>query len=310
VPQTAAGSSPISDDTNVAAVEDLASRLKLALYHAAELSIAAAADIRRAPSGSGSIPGVEPLVSVPTLPYLIDWCGQWAYGIGLATTRIVSANSPGDAFHDAANQARSNLLEGLFALRVDPDRSVHDLATANPGLRRGILRLVNAGEVTARRAPDGDLMWVEVRLPLVGNTGLIPLILPFSDQASGLSDGAPAPPAAERAARRTYSSILIDARGLAIEPALFPRLVTPTGLRIQVQAAADLNRFARFGYSVYTPFQGQARLLVGGSSLGVRPLEGARIPGEVVISEVDARRIQAANIDSQRLGATLIILTD
>ena len=306
-----AGNFSDSEHENTAFIESLVAQLKAAMDYAATLPLPTATISGQvSPGETRSNFGQGGLAASPTLPHVIDWCDQWVYGVGPVVTASASADSAGEPFRAAANLARSNLLEGLLGLHVDPSHALRDLATANPGLRRGMLRLVNAGEIAARRAPNGDLLWVEARLPLSGSSGLMPLILPFSGLASSLPQPDSARPESVPPADPSYSGILIDARDLAIEPSLFPRLVTPTGHTIQVPALADPNRVAQRGYTTYTPFAGQARILAGGSALWIRPTAVVRAPGEIVLRETDAERVTGARIDSPRLSPALIILTD
>jgi hypothetical protein len=98
----------------------------------------------------------------------------------------------------------------------------------------------------------------------------------------------------EPTANAVYTGIVIDARGLAIRPALLPKIFDESGRAIYAPAEVDAEAAVQRGYVAYakTFEQAPARARVGDQPLVLR---ARRVAGEarvdLVLSSADAAQI-------------------
>ncbi|MBK1646489.1 hypothetical protein CKO25_17925 [Thiocapsa imhoffii] len=268
--------------------------------------------------GQTTLPESGNATTIATRRYFTDWNRGWTYGFAELSESSLGNRLDSDAFRDASNVARLRLLEGLLTLMVSPNRSMRDVVADYPSIWTGLRHRVDVAEVKARRSQLGNVLWVEATLPLAGTAGLMPILLPFFMEGQRREQGpleqgrmfGPTAPNDEVAIPVTYTGILVDTRGLIITPALIPRFISPSGALINITAKVDANRVARHGFSVYTPFYGQARLKVGPDALWLKPTAVSLESGDFRLDEADTARLSAAQISGESVSAPLVLLTD
>ena len=205
----------------------------------------------------------------------------------------------------ARHRARANLLEILKGLRIRNQESVGELAATQPLLAEKLQSMTAAAGVVRQDYRSDGSVAVTVSMNLFG--GLAQLLLPReivpveAIKAAGAKpplkphkppgDGpAPAPPP-------PYTGLIVDARGLEVQPALAPRIFSENGNAVYDYAFVSREFAVQQGVCSYlttpaaeaaTPRVGEHPLLV----LGLRT--GGSDRCDLIISNTDAARIRNA----------------
>jgi hypothetical protein len=188
------------------------------------------------------------------------------------------------AYMQAAQAARQRLLTTITQLRYDATQTVAKVLENAVEKQRRLEDLVAEAEVVQTRYGERGRVESMVQLSLFGS--LTALLLPELPNQT-----AEAGPASEGA----YTGIVVDARGLALQAALFPRLVDEQAQPVYDLMLVNAEIAARRGYiayaSAYTEVQARSR--VGEHPLVIR---ARRVAGEarvdLVLRQTDALQIQ------------------
>ncbi|NJN46992.1 MAG: hypothetical protein HC808_11515 [Candidatus Competibacteraceae bacterium] len=142
------------------------------------------------------------------------------------------------------------------------------------------------------------------RFSLLGRTGLVTALAPLELQRLTRMKKAQASPMLEPDTT-SYSGVIVDARGLMITPALFPRILTASGNLVYDLSRINPNLLEEQGLGVYSasPAALLANALIGVNPLVVRAIrtEGVQ-PVDLLIEDDDGAKIAAA---SERAGFLL-----
>ncbi|MDZ7379003.1 MAG: hypothetical protein ONB06_06595, partial [candidate division KSB1 bacterium] len=158
----------------------------------------------------------------------------------------------------AVQAARQGLLVVLDRVRLDAHQMLGPALRQAAAQRQELEALVAQAEVVETRYLPGKTAETTVQLPFVGRlTALLltpPAALPPDDGAR--TDTA-------------HTGVVIDARGLAIQPALLPRIVDETGQILYAPEVVDAEAAAQQGYVAYARAYDQAPAQ---ARIGERPL--------------------------------------
>jgi hypothetical protein len=187
-------------------------------------------------------------------------------------------------YRQATQAARQRLLETIAQLRYDATQTVAKVLQQAGERQRHLEALVAEAEVIHTRYGERGTVESTVQLALFGavTTLLLPELSAPVAEAEPVADG-------------VYTGIVIDARGLALQAALFPRIVDELAQPVYDLMRVDADLAARRGYMAYasTATEGQARARVGEHPLLVR---ARRVAGEervdVVLRQSDAMQLQ------------------
>jgi hypothetical protein len=95
-----------------------------------------------------------------------------------------------------------------------------------------------------------------------------------------------------------YTSLILDAKGLSVKPALYPAIETESGDMIYDVTTADPNATVEYGLCTYKKSINEARKIpkVGHSPLVVKATKvGGKYGVNIVVSDMDGKRIVEAN---------------
>ncbi len=266
----------------------------------------------------------------------IDWQSNVVYGVGDGvppTDAVSSAQARVRAKRAAIDEAMARLLEAIQAVRVDAQSTTRDFINESRVVNTAVSGLVrNAEVVELRQAEDGSFQ-VKMRMPIHDQKGLSGTLLPMALQRVervGIvtrsvnpptqSAAAPtvAPPSAsvEQAAQSPkpphYTSLILDARGAGIEPAMFPRILSSDGNVLYDLSSVDPNIAVTSGICAYRGALEQAR---SDPRAGDHPLmlevtsAGGAGRTDLVVDEAAAEKIAALSADHLR-NARVIVVTD
>jgi len=212
---------------------------------------------------------------------------DWTDGLVLSRDKVTSAarRGAGVAAVQAATQAaRQGLLRVLDQVRFDATQRFGQALRQAEGPRQGLEALVAHASVVEARYFPGGAVETAVQLPFAGR--LTALFLPAVSSVT--PDGEPRTEA-------VHTGVVIDARGLAIQPALFPKIVDERGQTLYTPESVDREAAVQQGYVAYAKVfdQAPAQARVGEHPLVLRAL---RVAGEtrvdLVLGDAEATRIR------------------
>jgi hypothetical protein len=191
----------------------------------------------------------------------------------------------GDLTRQAAAQAaRQGLLVALDQVRLDARQMLGPVLRQVATQRQELEALVAQAAVVETRYLPGRAVETTVQLPFAGRLTALLLAPP----SATTPDGEPKTEAA-------HTGVVIDARGLAIQPALLPRIMDEMGQTLYAPDLVDVESAVQQGYVAYAKAFDQAPAQ---SRIGERPLvlRALRVAGEtrvdLVLSQAEATRIR------------------
>jgi hypothetical protein len=219
---------------------------------------------------------------------------DWTTGVVRSSARAEAASGSGrsaygaTAFASAVYAAQQRLLEAIGQLRLDAGRTVDSLLQGAPDKRQTLEELVAAAEVLQTRYLPHGAVESTVQVALFGR--LTALLWPETASAA---------PSGAEATSAVYTGLVIDARGLALQPALFPRILDEDGQVLYAPAYVQADVVGQRGYVAYVSAlnspQVEARVGKNPLLLRARRVAGpARV--DVVMHRADVPQLQLAAI--------------
>jgi hypothetical protein len=212
---------------------------------------------------------------------------DWTDGLVLSRDRATSAARRGTgvaAVQAATQAARQGLLRLFEQVRFDAAQMLGQAVRQAEAPRQELEGLVAHAPVVETQYFPGGAVATTVQLPFAGQ--LTALFLPAV--SSGTPDSEPK-------AEAVHTGVVIDARGLAIAPALFPKIVDERGQTLYAPESVDREAAVQQGYVAYAKAfdQAPAQARIGEHPLVLRAL---RVAGEsrvdLVLSDAEATRIR------------------
>lgn len=188
---------------------------------------------------------------------------------------------------DCNSRARTMALEslgrGITSLRIDPWTTLGELLETDFETRRKVSRALEGA--SCRTSPSGHGTQCTARLPM----GDIVTSLPYRYPAE------PFPRRDDVTIPTEYTSVIIDARGLAVTPMVFPSIFNSDGLEIFGRDYIDIRYALRYGAVtfVHTDEEALSHKKAGSNPLYCVALKEMR--GCPVLSERDARKISSSD---------------
>ena len=231
---------------------------------------------------------------------------DWRLGLVTASGRggpppfsIDAGQARSMAVRAAEVAARRKLLETLSAVFVDASRSVGQAMAANEAARSRVSGLLQNSRVLDTTLDEGGNATVVVGLELRGE--LADIFLPRVM-------GAALPSAA---AQSGYSGLIVDARGLAANPALMVRILDEDGRELFGPSVADRLVAVEQGMAGYNTTMDSARLA---PRSGGRPLllKAARTSGQnrtdIVLGDSEAALLREGLAGSRALNQCRVVI--
>ena len=237
---------------------------------------------------------------VETLPGgQVDWTEGAVLSRGSATgTTLRGARALTD--QAAVQAARQGLGGALAQVRLDARQMLGPTLLQAEAHRQALEALIAQAAAIETRYLPGGTVETTVQLPFAGQ--LIALLLlpsPATASAEGAQlHGRPSSvvsPDGEPRSEAVHTGVVIDARGLAIQPALFPRIVDESGQSLYAPEVVDVEAAVQQGYVAYakTFDQAPAQARIGERPLVLRAL---RVAGDtrvdLVLGNAEATRIR------------------
>jgi len=263
---------------------------------------------------------VEVVTVVEEMIGHIDWEEGYIYAVGDGvppTDAVSPAQARVRAKRAAIDTAYARLLEMAEAVRVDAESTTVNYISESYVVSTRVSGLIqNAEIVTLRHFEDGSYQ-IKMRMPIKGREGLASAVLPMQmekairigiayeisiEKEEVLPEGEPG---------EAYTGLIVDARGLEVQPAMYPRLITMAGEVIYDLMSANPNAVIEEGLVEYS-----SDMEVAGNSprVGGNPLivEAISISGEynadIVLTEEDAEKTLSVNSINNFFGEAKVIV--
>lgn len=220
-----------------------------------------------------------------------------AIGTGLPPAGATYPQATALAKRAAIVDAYRNLAEQINGVQINSFTTVYNLQMTNDVIKTQVSGFIKGAKVISEQElPDGTYQ-VVMQLPLYGQGSLAgivyPSILPHQPHQAPL-------PTKPISLPDSYTGVIIDARGLGLEPAFSPAIFDETGRAIYGTKFINADFAIKYGMVEYTVDQsmfdsaeyGQSR--AGEKPLIVKAVE-VRDRHNVIISTEDADKILAAN---------------
>lgn len=210
---------------------------------------------------------------------------NWTEGLALSQGNATGSVRRGTAATGqvAIQAARHTLGRLLGQVRLDATQTLGQAMQAGAAPAPALEAILEQATVATTRYGAGGAVETTLQLALAGP--LTALLLP-----------APAAqPESDTKAEAVHTGVVIDARGLAIQPALFPRIVDERGQPLYTPEVVEREAAIQQGYVAYAKTIDQAPLpaRVGDHPLVVRAL---RVAGstrvDLVLSNAEAARLR------------------
>lgn len=238
----------------------------------------------------------------------------------------------------AIDEAYARLLETINEVKVDAESTTRNFINENRTVQTKVSGLIKNAEVVEQaQASDGSYQ-VKMKMPMTGAKGLSAAVLPvelskvrrvqtvsYSKQEGPGGSASVATRTTEQttvtggpgktqepkkptepsggdpkpaASSEKYSSLIVDATGLGVKPALYPVIRTESGEVVYDLEMADPNSTIEDGLCTYKKTLDDCKKMpkVGPSPLIVKALKtGGKYGVDIVVSDQDGKKITEAN---------------
>lgn len=212
-----------------------------------------------------------------------------ARGIGIPPKNPVNSLQAKEMTRKAAwAVALTNLLEVVKGVHIDSTTTVSNYVATNEEVRTRVEGFIKGARLVKEDPlPDGSYeTTVEMKLAGEFSKLIIPKVAPKSTPLAQYQNGPVSAP-------KSYTGLVVDARGLGARPALAPRLLNEQGQEAYSVAYVEPHMTAENGIVLYAPDPAAARSnpRVTNSPLLIKALraDGA----DLYISDADAQTIHA-----------------
>jgi hypothetical protein len=244
----------------------------------------------------------------------LDWTNNVliAYGEAVApeeVTNPVQRRLLG--FRAAKVVAYRNLLELAGQVHVDAQTTVGNLLLASDSIRTRISGIVQGAHVLpASQTETQGLYRIALRLELLNDfaDAVLPPSSPSPPGNLPLVSGEGGDSLVVFVPPEPYTGLLIDARGLELQPSMSPRVLGADGRVVYSAAAVERSYATRFGLVGYDKDFDRARKSdrLGGREANPLIIKAQSASGlyrsDAVLSAFDAVRVAMADMDDQFLG--------
>lgn len=230
----------------------------------------------------------------------VDWSAMTVRATGRAAPALNAPSVPAariGAERAAEMDALRNILATLQAVRLSSEKTVGEAMSGSDSIKAKVEGSARAFKrVDTRYFSDGGVE-IDVQMSL---EGLLAELLPLPPVPPVL-----APPAAGTA----HTGLVVDAKGLAIKPALAPRLLDQSGKEVYAAALVSPEALKRNGIAGYLASVEEASK---SARVGARPLvlKALQISGasDLVLADADADKLRGPEGSASYLGEGRVII--
>jgi hypothetical protein len=253
----------------------------------------------------------------------IDWENKVVYAVGDGVQppdAISPAQAAVRAKRAAIDDAYANLLEAIQEVRVDAESTSRDFVNVNRAVRDKVEGFVQNPEIVDLQQSEDGRFQIKMKMPMLGQDGLSTALYPvqrsnvvqvrvvyrISQSTPEAPREAPqTPEALQRESSKSFTGLIINAKGLHAKPALYPRILTAGGQTVYDIDMPNPNATVGEGLVEYRKSLEDAKKLarVGANPLVIKATQlGGKYGADIVLSEEDARKILEADERTKFLG--------
>lgn len=241
-------------------------------------------------------------------------------------------------FRGAKVVAYRNLLEMVGQVQIDSETRAQNFMVQNDSISARVQGMVRGARVRMGSQSESaeGLYRLAVELPLLGafSSALMPESAPpdlsisyalpqppFFSPSTGdslaatdvLAEAPPEVPPATYVPPKPYTGLIVDARGLDLQPSMSPRIVARNGRTVYSAASSDTGYVARYGLVGYEKNGDSARRSdrVGGDEANPFVVKAADVTGlyrgDAVLNDFDATLVLMADIDGDFLRTCSVV---
>jgi len=256
----------------------------------------------------------------------IDWQYGVIYGKGIGaipTSEPNKAKAYLKARRYAVMMALENLLMVTDRVRVDATAYAEDFEVQNERIRTEVRGFVKGAEIVSERTTKlngAPVVEVTMAVRMYGEDGLSRILIPEVAAQSSEPKSLPvvtkplpqpAPVPAPAVTGNAYTSVIVDARGLGIRPAMSPKIRREDGSEVWGTVSVSTDFAIEQGIVAYakTLEEAKANRRAGSNPLIVRAIGYAKTPGRTdpALSDNDVRLLLTANENSGFLNECRVI---
>jgi len=246
----------------------------------------------------------------------IDWENNIVYAVGDGVrppNAVSEAQARVRAKRAAIDEGYARLLEMVNQVRVDAESLTRNFVNENRVVRTKVSGFIKNAEIVKMRHFEDGSFQIKMKMSMLGANGLSSAILPVhleNVRKVGIAyeisrENAPSstPSTSSQPMKKdvptgvVYSGLIIDARGLNVKPALYPKVLTEKNKVIYDISIAEPNATIEEGLCSYRKSLDAAKSLkrVGPNPLIVKAIGiSGKHGADLVISEEDTGKILMA----------------
>jgi hypothetical protein len=237
-------------------------------------------DAKDGPDAPGSIDWVRGvIVSHGTSRVMINDEGM---PVDPESGAVISINrGRSDAYRKARERAMEEMVRMVKEIRIDPDTMLGDLLERSDTVQTRIVRVIS-GRVKTREYPV-DYATTGCRAEIkIGD--ILPAV-PYAYPAEGFPSRIDGP------VPTRYTGLVIDTRGLHVEPMILPSIFNEDGLEIYGRTRIDIRYALKHGIAAYATSEDQAMKYRVAGDHPYYTVAVSELKGCPVLADRDVRKI-------------------
>ncbi len=200
---------------------------------------------------------------------------------GESGTAISLNRGRNDAYRKARDRAVENMVRLIKGIRVDSDTMLSDLLEQSDTAQKRIVSVIESRMKVRESPADFATSACRAELKIGDLLHAVPYSYPGDDFPVRIDNPIPT----------SYTSLIIDARGLNIEPMILPSIYSEEGLEIYGRYYVDIRYAGRHGIAAYAHDEDEAMKIKGAGRHPYYTVAVKEMKGCPVIADRDIRRI-------------------
>lgn len=224
----------------------------------------------------------------------VNWSEGYVHvtGIGNPPDRGEAVQRRLSAERSATADAYRQLAQAIYGIRVNSDTLVRDYVSESDAIKSYVNALIKGAQKMDQRYLDDGTIEIDFAVKLYSNSGLSGVLQPQKHVV-------PPPPVTIEAgeAKEEYTGIIVDCRGLGMDPAMSPAIVSQNGGelylgQLEVKPEFVINE-GIVGYA-HSLLQARQYKRVGNKPLIIKGMSAVgNFHTDVQISEADTKLLLA-----------------
>jgi hypothetical protein len=202
-----------------------------------------------------------------------------------------------NAYHKARERAMESMIQLVRNVRVDGDTTLSELLERSDVVQSRIVAVIN-GKMKSREFPvDFATSGCRAELRIGDLLPAVPYTYPGDEFPTRIDSPIPT----------NYSSLIIDTRGLPVEPMILPSVLNEDGLEVYGRFYVDIRNAGRYGIVAYAHGEDEAmKYRVAGDhpfyTVALRAVKGCP-----VIADKDVRKLFSSGKTVEQLKKCRVI---